>query len=110
MRSLSRYYPRWTGSGFRTLAAAMFALALLACGGAAHLQHHIDDPSCESGPAPESHACASCSNLHGGAVAEDAPSAGGALAAWMPLRICDATDPTLRATHDAGAPRAPPLA
>lgn len=103
--------PRHRSRAFaRLLFGACFALALLAIGGAAHLRHHLEDPTCDAGPGPESHACASCTGLHGGALADAALADLPARIVWQP--VAPAAAPAHRARDIAcdAAPRAPPLA
>ena len=88
--------------------AATLAIALLALGAAAHFEHHLLAPDCESG-GPTSHPCASCSVLHGGTLAEVGVAA-------APPAPSHTTDPSHReklapvgSAPACCAPRAPPL-
>jgi hypothetical protein len=101
---------RRIGARTRLLLSACFALTMLAVGGAAHLRHHLDDPTCDSGPGPESHACASCSGLHGGAMAAEALAVTPSEAVWSPVAPAAVCAPDVRSAGTDAAPRAPPLA
>jgi len=98
------------GAVTRLLLSACFALAMLAIGGTAHLRHHLEEPDCDAGPGPESHACASCAGLHGGAIAEDALADLPARAFSQALVVPAAPAPRACDTAFDAAPRAPPLA
>lgn len=89
-------------------AFATCALLLLALGGAAHLEHHIADPHCDRGPAPESHACG-CSSLHGGAIHADAPGLAAATTGFAAPSLTPHARIALDSPRRACAPRAPPL-
>lgn len=83
---------------------------MLAIGGAGHLRHHLEDPHCDSGLGPETHACASCVGMHGGAIAEAALTDLPARFCWSPLTPPAAPAPRVRDAAGAAAARAPPLA
>lgn len=94
----------------RWLARWMPVLLLLffAVGSAAHFEHHVLDPDCDS--RPDHATCASCAALHGGiteATGADAPTLG---APEPPLVLAVvATEPKLAAPR-LTSPRAPPRA
>jgi hypothetical protein len=97
-----------SSASVRLLTTACLALAMLLLGGAAHLQHHLEDAGCDRGPAPESHACASCSGLHGGALAAVAPTVLASqvfCAGAPPLKV---TAPGIEGFVADAPPRAPP--
>jgi hypothetical protein len=104
------WHPRRLAARARLVFTACFALTMLAVGGAAHVRHHLEDPACDSGPAPESHACASCSNLHGGAMAAETPAVVPSPIVWSPGPVAAVVTPPIRAAVADPAPRAPPLA
>ena len=89
--------------------AALLAMAVLALGAAAHFEHHLLGPDCESDSAPTSHPCASCSVLHGGTLAE----VGVAAAPPAPTHSTEYSTPEAVVLHAAAparcVPRAPPL-
>lgn len=89
---------------------ACLALALFAIGGAAHLGHHLEDPSCDARPGPESHACASCAGLHAGAIAEAALACLPAGIAWHAVALPAVVEPRACASASDAIPRAPPVA
>ncbi len=94
----------------RAKRTTLFAVVLFVCGGAAHLLHHIEDPTCDRGPAPISHVCASCAALHAGAMAERPPAILNVVPASAVLPADAAADPAPRAPARDAAPRAPPFA
>jgi hypothetical protein len=88
---------------------AILAVTVLALGAAAHFEHHLIGPDCDSGHAPTSHPCASCSVLHGGTLAEVGVAAAAPIASrpgeHSPRGILAPVTPALASC----APRAPPL-
>jgi hypothetical protein len=89
---------------------AAIVLVVLAIAAVAHFGHHLLDPHCDSGPGPNSGPCASCSVIHGGALAENAA----AVAPCAPVRhgelaLPEVLAPVATVPADC-APRAPPLA
>lgn len=89
--------------------AAALAIVLLALGAAAHFEHHLLGPDCESGPTSSSHPCASCSVLHGGTLAEStvtgiAPTASRPTESHNPGTVAPAAT-----IPGSCAPRGPPL-
>jgi hypothetical protein len=88
---------------------AVLAIALLALGALGHFGHHLLDPTCVDGGTPFSHPCASCSVLHGAAIAEHHV----AIEPSCPSRPSELRLPEKTAPRAAiplrCAPRAPPL-
>ena len=93
----------------RALASAAL-LAAVTLGSACHFWHHLADPSCEAVGKHGSQPCATCSALHGAAIATKPVSPA------PPIRITVAFLPLSPAEGPArpvlpeGAPRAPPAA
>lgn len=85
-------------------------VVLFVSGGAAHLLHHLEDPSCDRGPAPASHVCASCAGLHAGAMTEQPPAPVVVEPAGATLAVGAASHPIARLRARETAPRPPPFA
>lgn len=94
----------------RARRTTLFAVVLFVCGGLAHLVHHIEDPTCDRGPAPVSHVCASCAALHAGATAKQPPAIINVEPACSIPPADAGAHPVLRAPARDSAPRAPPFA
>jgi hypothetical protein len=102
MRRLDRSaVPAW----LRALACV--ALAVLALGSAAHVWHHLGDPSCEN-ERGGLHPCTACSSLHAAAELTDAGVSSPRLPEAADSRVFMAVASVTTRRPAAECPRAPP--
>jgi len=91
----------------RLLAAATL-LVVMCLGSVCHFWHHLSDPACAGGRIGSP--CATCSGLHGGAVA----TSPGTHFAPTPAAVAEITPPAVEIpiapVLPTGAPRGPPTA
>jgi hypothetical protein len=91
----------------RTGVALLLMLALSVAG---HFWHHLTDAACENPDQGLPHACAQCSALHGGVLAEDLQRAASPHLSVLACVLHQEDADRVAELHTEGSPRAPPLA
>ena len=89
---------------------ASLLLAAIVLGAAFHVVHHLQDPACDGGLDPGSHACVACAGLHASTLVAAGTHAPEPVAvAWAPIATALHARASV-AVRGAAAPRAPPAA